>query len=218
MPIHLNLLAEKQAAEVMRRRDPVKRGIFLGIAFAAIFLAWGAFVEMQVLLSNAQVASIEQKIDLRTNNFNTATVNMKKIVIEQGKMDALAKLQLARFLQGNLMDALQHATVDGVQLTRLRLSQNYSTIQREGPKGKPGQTVCTEDISLHLDARDFSSNPGDQVNKFTDTLAHNSYFETMLGPTNTVRLAGPPSSSQTEGAASPYVTFAVECKFPTQTR
>jgi hypothetical protein len=217
MPIQINLLAETQAAEAMRRRDPVKRTIFAGISLAIIFLAWGGLVEMQVLLAKAQVAAVEQKIDLRTNNFQTATANMQKISAATEKIAALDKLQQARFLQGNLLDALQHATVDGVQLTQLRLSQSYSTTQKEGTKGKPGPTVCQEDISLRLDARDFSANPGDQVNKFISTIANAPYFETMLGPTNSVRLVGPPSSPQT-GAETPYVTFAVECKFPPKTR
>lgn len=218
MPIHINLLAEAQAVEMMRRRDPVKRTMFLGIALAAIFFAWGGFVEMQVLLADAQVTSVEQQIALRTNNFDTATVNMQKITTAQGKLTALENLHQARFLQGNLLDALQHATVDDVQLMRLRLSQTYSTVQRDGAKGASGTTLCAEDISLRLDARDFSANPGDQVNKFTDALARYPYFQAALGKTNTVHLAGPPSAPTTDNDTSPYVTFTVECNFPTRLR
>ena len=49
----------------------------------------------------------------------------KKSDAIQAKLTALQKLQAARFLQGNLLNALQHATVDGVQLTRLRVDQTY---------------------------------------------------------------------------------------------
>jgi hypothetical protein len=217
MPIHINLLAETQAAEMMRRKDPVKRILFGGISLAAIFIAWGGFVEVQVLLANAQVGTVQQKINVHTNAFQSATDNMRRISAAKDKMAALDKLQQARFLQGNLLDALQHATVDGVQLTRLRLSQTYSTAQRQGPKGKPGPVVYVEEISLRLDARDFSANPGDQVGKFTEALANNSYFEAMLGKTNAVRLVGTPSTPQGEGIGR-NVTFAVECRFPTQTR
>lgn len=216
MPIHINLLAETKAAEESRRRDPVKRSLFIGISITAIFIAWGMFVEVQVALVNAQVTGINQQVDAHTNNFQVATGNMRKISEAKNKIDALNKLQQARFLQGNLMDALQHATVDGVQLTRLRLSQNYSTIQHE-IKGKPGPSLCVEDISLRLDARDFSANPGDQIGKFTDALAGNSYFQAMLGKTNTVHLVGTPSSLQGDGSDH-YVTFSLECQFPTKTR
>ena len=33
---------------------------------------------------------------------------------------------------------------------------------------------------MHLDARDFSANPGDQVNKFKEAIAKQAYFQAML--------------------------------------
>lgn len=44
MPIRLNLLAEAQAMEEMRRRDPVKRAIWVGSLLVAVALAWAGYV------------------------------------------------------------------------------------------------------------------------------------------------------------------------------
>ena len=142
----------------------------------------------------------------------------KKSHAIQAKLAALQKLQAARFLQGNLLNALQHATVDGVQLTRLRVDQSY--ILTAEPTRKPTATMrlpvarppSRERIIVHLDARDFSANPGDQVNKFKEAIAKQAYFQAMLDKTNGVQLASPPFAPQTD-AGKPYVMFTLDCRF-----
>jgi len=42
MPIRLNLLAEAQAAEEARRRDPVKRAIWIGALLVSVVLVWSS--------------------------------------------------------------------------------------------------------------------------------------------------------------------------------
>jgi hypothetical protein len=128
-------------------------------------------------------------------------------------------LQSARFLQGNLLDALQHATVEGVQMTRLRVDQAHifkegSMAQTNGDlvtAGKPA--TVKETIVVHLDARDYSANPGDQVNKFKEAIARQAYFQAMLNKTNGVQLANPPSAPQTD-TGKPYVMFTLDCRYP----
>ena len=46
MPIHINLLAEAQAAEELRRHDPVKRAIFIGISLVVVALMWSGMVDV----------------------------------------------------------------------------------------------------------------------------------------------------------------------------
>lgn len=213
MPIHINLLAEERAAEEMRRRDPVKRAIFIGISLVVVALLFGAWRAGAALLVKGKLATVQTLIDAKTNAYSHADSDLKKIALIKGRLTALEKLQQARFLQGNLMNALQHSTVDGVQLTHLRLDQSYNTVQN--PKTKT--VTITEKKLLHLDARDFSENPGDQVQVFKDTIAKNPYFQSVLGRTNAVQLTGPPSALQTD-IGKPYVTFSLECRFPDITR
>ncbi|HXF11308.1 MAG TPA: hypothetical protein VN625_11035 [Desulfuromonadaceae bacterium] len=212
MPIHINLLAEMQAAEEMRRRDPVKRFLFVSISTVAIALMVGAWIIGKNRLALNRVTTVQTVYDAKTNAFQRARTQLQKVADAKLKVEALNRFQTFRFLQGNLMNALQQSTVDGVQLTRMRLEQNYETV---GGGGKtPGKT--TEHLVLHLWAKDFSANPGDQINKFKDVLARNPYFQDVLIKTNAITLPSPPSAPQTE-AGRPYVTFALECRFADRT-
>jgi hypothetical protein len=223
MPIRINLLAEAQAAEELRRRDPVKRAIFIGISLVVVALVWSGMVEVNAILANEHLYGVQMEIDTKTNAYQRVVIDQRKIGVIQAKLAALQKLQAARFLQGSLLDALQHATVDGVQLTRLRVDQAY--LLTEGTEsqtnsdrviaGRPA--TVKERIIAHLDARDFSANPGDQVNRFKDVIAKQAYFQATLDKTNGVQLANPPSAPQTD-AGKPYVMFTLDCRYPEVTR
>jgi hypothetical protein len=224
MPIHINLLAEAQAAEELRRRDPVKRAIFVGISLVAVALMWSGMVEVNLVLAREHLAGVQTVVNARTNAYQRAMSDQGKNNPLQKKLAALQKLQASRFLYGSLLNALQHATVDGVQLTRLRVDQSYfltegtdaQTNEDRVIPGHPG--TVKERVVVHLEARDFSPNPGDQVNNFKDAIAKEPvYFARLLDKTNGVQLANPPSSPQND-AAKPYVTFMLDCRFPEVTR
>ena len=219
MPIHINLLAEARAAEDLRRRDPVKRAIFIGVSMVLVSLMWSGTVEISAILAKERFAGVQGSINAQTNAFQHVESNRKKSATIQTKLAALQKLQGARFLQGSLLDALQHATVDNVQLTRLRVDQAYfltegTDSQTNGDRVVAGHPAnVKERIIAHLDARDFSANPGDQVNKFKEVIAKQAYFQAMLDKTNGVKLANPPSAPQTD-AGKPYVMFTLDCRYP----
>ena len=218
MPIQINLLAEAQAAEEMRRRDPVKRAIFIGVVLVIIALGWSGIVELQVIQAKSGLSTVQAQINVKNNEYQAVVAQKVKIGVIQTKLNALQNLQAARFLQGSLLNSLQHATVPDVQVTRLREDQSY--VLKEGTEAKTNGTqvipatpaTVTEKITLHLDARDSSVNPGDQVNKFREAIAKQPYFLAMLNKTNGVQLAAPPSPPQTD-AAKPYVMFMVDCHF-----
>lgn len=219
MPIHINLLAEAQAAEDLRRRDPVKRAIFIGVSVVVVSLVWSGMVEINSFLAKERFAGVQGAINAQTNAYQHVESNRKKIGTIQSKLAALQKMQAARFLQGSLLNALQHATVDGVQLTRLRVDQAYfltegTVSQTNGDRVTAGRPATVKErIIAHLDARDFSANPGDQVNKFKEVIAKQAYFQAMLDKTNGVQLANPPSAPQTD-AGKPYVMFTLDCRYP----
>ncbi len=215
MPIHINLLAEAQAAEEMRRHDPVKRATFIGGSLVLLALVWSGVVEINVVLAREGLAATQTDVASKTNAFQQVQMEERQAIQGKLKLTALQKLQAARFLQGNLLNALQQATVDGVQLTRLRLDQSYTVMAASGDK--TNNNHIKEKIVLHLNAKDSSANPGDQVNKFQTAIAKQPYFEAMLSKTNAVQLAGSPSALQTD-ASSPYVTFLLDCYFPDQIR
>ncbi len=219
MPIHINLLAEAQAAEELRRRDPVKRALFIGASLVVVSLMWSGVMKINTILAQERLAGVQGSISAQTNSFQRVEGDLKKIAAIQLKLTALQKLQAARFLQGNLLDALQHATVEGVQLTKLHVDQSYiftdgTAAQTNGTQVTAGRPATVkEKIIVRLDARDASPNPGDQVNTFKDVIAKQAYFRALLDKTNGVQLANPPSAPQTEGG-KPYVLFTLDCRYP----
>ena len=224
MPIRINLLAEAKIKEELRRRDPVKRAIFFGALLVVLALVWGSSIQLEVIISKKDLARVQAVINNRTNEYQTVVVSQKKIAVIKEKLDALQEMSGARFLQGNLLNAVQLATMDGVQLERLRVNQTYDLTPAVPKKTENGRVVVaghqaaiTEKIVVVLDAKDFSPNPGDAVDKFKERIASQAYFKTMLSPTNGVKLISL-SSPQSGADSKPYVLFNLECYFPPKSK
>lgn len=220
MPIRINLLAEAQAAEDLRRHDPVKRVIFGGALLVALMLVWSSSLQLRAMLAKKEVADRQTQIQSRTNEFLHVQSDQKNLASVKAKLEALKQMSNSRFLQGNLLNALQQINVDGVRLMRIRVDQNYSYIPgaraQTNDSGRiiPGRPdMVKEKISVSLDARDSSTNPGDQVNKFKEAVAEAAYFKSVLNKTNGVQLVylSPPQSVLT---SKPFVLFTLECSFP----
>jgi hypothetical protein len=212
MPIRLNLLAEAQALEDLRRRDPVKRAIWAAACLGVLLLAWAASLQFGALIGKMDLNRMEARLASHTNAFRLVLDNQKKLSDANQKLNALRQFSANRFLQGSLLNALQHATLQDVQLTRFRSEQTY--VLSNEPK--PG--TATEKILLALEARDTSApNPGDQVNQLKHAIMDCPYFQDALGKTNEPRLVSlSPPRTTTDG--KPFVAFAFECRFPDKTR
>jgi hypothetical protein len=215
MPIHLNLLAETQAADELRRRDPVKRMVFATVLVVVLMFVWWSWLQLRVMVANANLSQVEGQIQQHTNEYQVVLVNEKKIADAKANLAALRKLANSRFLQGNLLNALQNVTVPGVQLVRLMVNQSYAA----AAQANNSQTAApvTEKIVVSLDAQDFSSDPGDQVNKFKNAIGQEPYFKTQLGRTNDVRLMNL-SAPQVDTTGKPSVEFTLQCTYPDRIR
>src|ERR1019366_3373131 len=126
MPIRLNLLAEAQAAEEERRRDPVKRALWLAALLIAAILAWSSVLQLRITLAKSDTTRMEAQMGARTNEFQQILDNQRKAVEINERLRVLRQLASIRLLNGNLLDALQKTTVDDVQLLRLRVDQTYA--------------------------------------------------------------------------------------------
>jgi hypothetical protein len=223
MPIRINLLAEAQALEEMRRRDPVKRAVWVSVFFVILMVAWWSSVWAKGLWARGELNRLESQLAARTNEFQQVLENQRKLVDTLGKLNALQQLATNRLLHGSLLSALEQTAVDDVQLLRLRTDQTYSFTDEVRPKtnandrvvpGKPA--TATERIVVTLDARDSGSNPGDQVNKFKRAIADSAYFHSALGTSNEVRLTSLSPPVFLEG--KPSVNFTLECRYPERIR
>jgi hypothetical protein len=216
MPIQINLLSEAQAEEEFRRRDPVKRAIFIGALLVVLSLVWFSSKWLEYVLTKGQLAQIQNEIQTRTNGYTEVVVNVAKINEMQKKIKALQMLSAARFLQGNLMNAVQTVYTPNVQLMRMRVDQTYSVQQPSTNNATSGS--ATERVFLFLDAKDSSANPGDQVSRFKSALAQQDYFRTRLDVTNGVRVSNISSIQTATENGKPFVNFTIECHFQDQKR
>jgi hypothetical protein len=221
MPIRINLLAETHAVEEARRRDPVKRVIFLGAILATLILAYSSSLMVQNIRAKGEVTRLEQSAEARKNEYAQVLLNQKNLIENRRKLESLHRLSTNRFLVGTLLNAMQKSTLDNVQLLGLRLSHSY--VQAEEVKPKKGQHIApkpatsTERIVLTLNAKDSSPIPGDAVNAFQKKLAANPYFTEMLGRNHEFRLLSL-GSPQTDPEGKPFVLFTLEARFPEKTR
>jgi hypothetical protein len=225
MPIRLNLLAEAQAAEELRRRDPVKRAGWVGVFLVFLMLAWSSSLQLKAMRAKGELSRIEAQLAANTNDYRHVIESQRATADSFQKMAALRQLATNRFLSGVLLNALQRTTVEDVQLTRLRTEQAYvltdATKSRTTDDNRtiPGHPASsTEKITLMLDGIDSSLSPGEQVNRFREVLATNAYFREALAKTNAISLKNlsAPQISSTAGKAC--VLFTLECRYPDKTR
>jgi len=221
MPIRINLLAEAHAAEEERRRDPVKRAIWLAALFVASTLVWSSSLQLKAMLLHSDVSQLEDRINSRTNEYRTVLDDQNRIADIEGKLAALKRLSAERLLNGTLLNALQQTTVDDVQLLRLRVEQSY--LFSEGVKARTNEnkvvvpakpSKSTEKILLTLEGSDSSANPGDQVTRYKDSLSANGYLSQVLVKTNGINLKslGQAESSPLTGKRG--ALFTLECRYP----
>jgi hypothetical protein len=225
MPIRLNLLAEAQAAEEARRRDPVKRAAWVAALIIVAILVWSSSLQLKAILIKSEVSRLEGQINTHSNEYRTVLDNQNKAADVKNKLQALRSLSANRLLQGTLLNALQKTTVEDVQLVRLRVEQSYACVEGTKPHTNdagvliPGKLPTnTEKILLTLEGADSSANPGDQLNKYKDALAANALLKEVLLKTNAINLKNlaPPQVSPLIGKRS--ALFTLECRYPEKTR
>jgi len=223
MPIRINLLAEAKAVEEMRRNDPVKRVVFFGAFLVVLMLVWSSSLQLKSMLAKKEVSDRQTEIMSHTNEYQRVQADQKKLASTKAKLDSLQKMTNSRFLQGDLLNALQLVPMNGVRLMRLKVDQDYfyasgTQSVTNGDRVIPGRPgTATEKIVVWMDARDSSANPGDQVNKFKEAVASQVYFKSSLNKTNGVQLTT--LSAPVPGAdGKPYVLFTLQCNFPEYAR
>ena len=224
MPIRLNLLAEARALEEMRRRDPVKRGIWIGGLLVIAMLVWCSSVQVKTMIAKRGLSEVELQIGTRTNEYRTVLDSQRKVNEIKKKLAALDQLTANRFQQGTLLNALQETTVEDVQLSKVKVEQlSFSTEETKPKTNSEGQVTlgkpatAREAITVTLEAKDSGAVPGDQVKRSKEVVSTNTFFQAQLGRTNAARQAfvGTPSSV---GEGKPFLPFTLECKFPEKTR
>jgi hypothetical protein len=225
MPICLNLLAEAQAVEEMRRRDPVKRTIWVAGLLVSLMLVWSSSLQLKAMLARKDLNQVQAQLASNATEHQQVLDDRKKTDEIKRKLEALRELATNRFLNGTLLNALQQSTVSDVQLVRMRVNENYtyteetkSSTNADGRVTPAKPATVAEKVVVTLVAKDSAPNAGDQVNnKLKEALAGNPYFQTALGKTNEVQLVNL-QQPQADAAGHPFVLFTLECRYPEKTR
>ncbi len=226
MPIRINLLAEAQALEDIRRRDPVKRAVWIAVCLVLMVVVWWSYLQVEVLARSGTLKNLEASLNAQTNQYSQILVNKKKLVELNQKLASLNQLAAGRFLQANALDAFMHVHVDGIQITHLRSEQAYeNTAEVKAVTTDSGRQVpakpatATERIKLVIDAKDASLNPGgDQITKFKEVLAETPYFVEQHISTNNVFLKNFSTPQIDNETGKAYVLFSLECIYPEKVR
>jgi hypothetical protein len=225
MPIRLNLLAEARAAEEMRRRDPVKRALWVAALVIVLILVWSSSLQLKAMLKKSAVSRLEVEMQSRTNEYQELQVARLRTQDAQKRIAALQQVAAHRFLNGNLLNGLQQCGVPDIQVTRVKIEQAYTLTEGTRPrtnasqviKGKPA--TATERILLVLEGLDSSpGGQGEQVTRFKEAISTNAYFRDHLARTNGVSLKNMLPAQLSPLTGKPSIPFTLECRYPEKIR
>ncbi|SRR6266498_2759739 len=226
MPIRINLLADAQAAEEQRRKDPVKRGTYVGAFLVSLIILWAVTLQFRIMGANSKLNGLEVKWKSIEQTYQTAVEAQRKSIEADHKLVSLQQMTTNRFLWGNVLNAFQQTLngIDDVQVMRLKSEQSY--ILNEGTPARtngtavlPGKTPSAiERITLTIDGRDTSVSPGKRVSQFKESIASVPFFKDSLESTNGVRLVSRSAPQTDASGRQPFVTFSLQCNFQEKTR
>lgn len=120
MPIRINLLAEQQAAEEARRRDPVKRALWAGGFVVGLVLLCSGYVQLKLIRLKSELARQEAQWKRNEPTFLQVSNEVREAVSIRNKLDSLQRYATNRFLWANVLDALQHPTTEKVRVVNLK--------------------------------------------------------------------------------------------------
>ncbi len=226
MPIRINLLAELQAAEEERRKDPVKRGVIAAAAVVAVVVLWAVSLQVKVMAASRDLGHLQSKWKSIEKNYTAAVATQRRHMDAEEKLAALRGLSTNRFLWGNVLSAFQQTlnNIENVQVVRLKADQTYALTEPTPSRtngttvvrGKPG--TATEKIQLLIEGMDSSAQAGSRITAFKDAIANQAYFQQNLARTNGLRLTSRSAPQAIQGSSGQFVMFTLECAFPEKVR
>src|ERR1043166_4453230 len=128
MPLRINLLAEAQAVEEMRRRDPVKRAILGGALIIVSVLVWSSTIQFKIMSAKSELNNLDVTWKRLEKDYQGAVETKRKVLDAEERLGSLQQLTTNRFLWGTTLNALQQTLngIDDVQVTRVKTEQTYT--------------------------------------------------------------------------------------------
>ena len=220
MPIRINLLAEAQAAEEARKKDPVKRIGAIGALLVLAVIVYSALLQLRVMNARNEAVSVERRWSAIEKDYAGVTREILLVTELQKRLGALERLSTNRFLWGSVLNALQQTSVEGVNLVKLRGDHNYQQIEAVAPKptatppqrGSPAASI--EKITLTLEARDYGNPTEQNYNRFKAAIQNFPFFRPYFSRPDSVKLTSLSAPTEEPGGNRRFVQFTLECQFP----
>jgi hypothetical protein len=223
MPLRINLLAEAQHLEDLRRRDPVKRAIWLGGFLICLVFVWSLFVQIRVMNATSEMENQKSLWNSLEPRYLAVSEELKQIGEIDAKLGALNRLSTNRFLWASVLNALQETTMESIRLSRIKAEQSYLITapvppqKTEGGRTTPGQPGHnTERIILTLEARDYGNPSQQNYDKFRQLLSKYPFFQERLQRQDGFVFAGTVGilTPDAQAPGESFVPFALEGRFP----
>ncbi|MCI0536970.1 MAG: hypothetical protein L0Z50_17280, partial [Verrucomicrobiales bacterium] len=127
MPIRINLLAEQQEAEEARRRDPVKRGLWVGFSVIGIAVLFSISLQFRLNSARASLLSDQARLESIGPEAKGVRAEWQKIAEIEERSENLLRYATNRYYWAAALDALQRLKVDAVRVVAIDSTQSYTT-------------------------------------------------------------------------------------------
>jgi len=214
MPIRINLLAEEMHAAEMRRRDPVKRAVFVAVVIVGSVVAWYLSLMAQKGLKSVTVSNNKAALAALEEDAKKAREALSGVTELEKRIKQLNTLATNRVLWGTFLNAMQQVVVPDVPVKQLRVTQGYE-IEAARMNGRvPQPATSTEIISVTILARDYGR-PADQLyDKFRQQVLANEWMRERLDEEKgiTFESFGGPTPDRNDSSKS-FVPFTMRMNF-----
>ena len=215
----INLLAEYDEEREARRRDPVRRAVVVAALLIGTLFVWAGEMRWRNARVAAELAQCESQRKTCAEASRFASLLMRSTTEAESVVRALQQHATNRFLCAPVLDGLQHATSEDVQLVRMALQEAIVTLEATKAatnsgvvtRRKPGASTGTATLTL------MAKNAGETVarERFIEHLQSTDYFKAALRPENPVTLKSQlPRQVDLLDPSQTFSLFTIECAFP----
>ncbi|MCU0751022.1 MAG: hypothetical protein MUF13_15890 [Akkermansiaceae bacterium] len=216
MPIKLNLLAEQQQADDLRRRDPVKRTAYAGGLALALMFAYYGLLHVQAISINSSLKLQQDRLADVEKKSQQAIAALKRSAGLESRIKALQTVSTNRFLWANALNALQHTTAPDVQFVRVKGKQIFIVDPPPAdPKAPKKPRYSTEQFHISIEARDYADASALNHTKLMAEVGKAPALSPYLKHDDAVVLKerGSLQPDPIDPARS-FIRFIIECRFP----
>jgi len=219
MPIRINFLAEEQAAEDLRRRDPVKRNMVFAIGVVGLLVLGAVYLIIMGIKDKGVLGARTSEWEGMKASVEAVEKDEKRIKEIERNLTDLTRLATNRFLWAPVLDALQQTLPEHVAVTRFEGQQAYIVFTpppltrdqiKEGAKPKPPS--ATQKITLRIKGIDTGERSDRAYSLFLKNVSTHPYFTSNLVPNGVVFSVPPSAVIDLDGKQA--TGFELECRYP----